>query len=84
MPGMDGIELQRRLKDADPDLIVLMMTGYGTVETAVQALKNGAYDYLTKPVDPDELSHTVESIVEPGVRICTCAKVLRRFFPPRS
>jgi two-component system response regulator HydG len=64
MPGMDGIELQRRLKDADPDLIVLMMTGYGTVETAVQALKNGAYDYLTKPVDPDELSHTVEKALE--------------------
>ncbi len=64
MPGMDGIELQRRLRDADPDLIVLMMTGYGTVETAVQALKNGAYDYLTKPVDPDELSHIVEKALE--------------------
>ena len=64
MPGMDGMELQRRLKDADPDLIVLMMTGFGTVETAVQALKNGAYDYLTKPVDPDELSHTVEKALE--------------------
>jgi DNA-binding NtrC family response regulator len=64
MPGMDGMELQRRLRDMDPDLVVLMMTGFGTVESAVQALKNGAYDFLTKPVDPDELSHTVEKALE--------------------
>src|SRR5271169_571381 len=64
MPGMDGIELQRRLKESDPDLILIMMTGYATVETAIQALKHGAYDYLTKPVDPDELSHLVEKALE--------------------
>jgi DNA-binding NtrC family response regulator len=40
------------------------MTGFGTVDTAVQALKQGAYDYLTKPIDPDELSHTVEKAIE--------------------
>jgi len=57
MPGMDGMELQARLREADPDLTVIMMTGYASVETAVQALKVGAYDYITKPVDPDELSH---------------------------
>src|SRR5213078_2833774 len=45
MPGMDGMELQQRLKQADPDLTVIVMTGYASVETAVQALKNGAYDY---------------------------------------
>src|SRR5215469_5996912 len=55
MPGMDGMELERRLNESDPDLILIIMTGYATVETAVEALKNGAYDYLTKPVDPDEL-----------------------------
>src|SRR5271169_1755963 len=55
MPGMDGMELQGRLKEADPDLTVVMMTGYASVDTAVQALKVGAYDYITKPVDPDEL-----------------------------
>jgi len=59
MPGMDGMELETRLKEADPDLILIMMTGYATVDTAVKALKSGAYDYLTKPVDPDELSHLV-------------------------
>src|SRR5215472_15325616 len=53
MPGMDGIELQQHLVDADPDLTIVIMTGYGTVETAVQALKQGAYDYVTKPIDPD-------------------------------
>ena len=64
MPGMDGMELEARLKEADPDLILIMMTGYATVDTAVKALKNGAYDYLTKPVDPDELSHLVNKALE--------------------
>src|SRR5579872_3557784 len=64
MPGMDGMELQGRLKEADPDLTVIVMTGYASVETAVQALKRGAYDYITKPVDPDELSHLVANALE--------------------
>ena len=64
MPGMDGMELQARLKEADPDLTLVMMTGYASVETSVQALKRGAYDYITKPVDPDELSHLVANALE--------------------
>ena len=64
MPGMDGMELQARLKEADPELTVIMMTGYASVETAVQALKRGAYDYITKPIDPDELSHLVAKALE--------------------
>src|ERR1044071_5044931 len=64
MPGMDGMELQSRLREADPDLTVIVMTGYASVETAVQALKRGAYDYITKPVDPDELSHLVQNALE--------------------
>ena len=64
MPGMDGMELQGRLHEADPDLSVIIMTGYASVDTAVQALKQGAYDYITKPVDPDELSHLVEKALE--------------------
>ena len=64
MPGMDGMELQARLHEADPDLTVIIMTGYASVETAVQALKHGAYDYITKPVDPDELSHLVANALE--------------------
>jgi DNA-binding NtrC family response regulator len=60
MHGTDGIELQRRMHEVDPELIVIMMTGYASVETAVAALKNGAYDYVTKPLDPDEISHLVK------------------------
>jgi two-component system, NtrC family, response regulator HydG len=64
MPGMDGMELQARLKEADPELTLIIMTGYAAVDTAVQALKQGAYDYITKPVDPDELSHLVSKALE--------------------
>ena len=64
MPGMDGMELQARLREADADLTVIIMTGYAAVDTAVQALKMGAYDYITKPVDPDELSHLVSNALE--------------------
>src|SRR5262249_48207538 len=60
MRGTDGIELQHRLHEIDPDLIVIMMTGYTSVETAVRALKNGAYDYISKPLDPDEIAHLVK------------------------
>jgi DNA-binding NtrC family response regulator len=59
MRGTDGIELQRRIHEIDPDLVVIMMTGYASVDTAVTALKNGAYDYVTKPLDPDEIAHLV-------------------------
>lgn len=61
MRGTDGIELQKRLHDIDPELIAIMMTGYASVETAVQALKNGAYDYVTKPLDPDEIAHIIKN-----------------------
>jgi DNA-binding NtrC family response regulator len=64
MPGIDGIELQQRLHDADPDLIVIVMTGYASVETAIQALKQGAYDYICKPFEPDELVHTINNALE--------------------
>jgi two-component system, NtrC family, response regulator HydG len=60
MRGTDGIELQRRMREIDPEMIVIIMTGYASVETAVAALKNGAYDYVTKPLDPDELAHQVQ------------------------
>ena len=64
MHGTDGIELQRRMHEVDPELLVIIMTGYAAVDTAVQALKLGAYDYITKPVDPDELSHLVANALE--------------------
>jgi len=64
MPGMDGMELQRRIHAIDPEIVVIMITAYASVETAVQALKDGAFDYVTKPIDPDELSHLVRRAIE--------------------
>jgi len=61
MPGTDGVELQRRIHEIDPEMIVIIMTGYASVETAVTALKNGAYDYVTKPFDPDDIAHTIHN-----------------------
>ncbi len=59
MHGTDGIELQHKMHEVDADLVVIIMTGYASVETAVAALKNGAYDYVTKPLDPDDIAHLV-------------------------
>ncbi len=64
MPGMDGMELQSHVRRIDPQLAVIMITAFASVETAVQALKQGAFDYVTKPVDPDELSHLVTRALE--------------------
>jgi DNA-binding NtrC family response regulator len=64
MPGMDGMELQQHVHRIDPALAVIMITAFASVETAVQALKQGAFDYVTKPVDPDELSHLVQRALE--------------------
>jgi len=63
MPGVDGIELQAKLREIDPSMPVIIMTGFASVETAVKALKNGAYDYITKPFDPDELVHLVNKAI---------------------
>lgn len=60
MPGIDGMELLKRIKKIDKELVVIMITGYSTVESAVQAMKLGVYDYLPKPFTPEELSVRVE------------------------
>lgn len=61
MPGMDGLELLKRIKALKKDAIVIVMTAFATVDTAVQALKDGAFDYITKPFDPDDLSHLIRN-----------------------
>jgi DNA-binding NtrC family response regulator len=58
------MELQDRLREADPELAVIIMTGYASVETAVRAMKRGAYEFITKPIDPDELSWLVVNVLE--------------------
>jgi DNA-binding NtrC family response regulator len=63
MPGMDGLETLKKLKEVRPDAEILMMTAYATVDTAVQAMKEGAFDYLVKPFDPDEVEMLIQKIV---------------------
>ena len=60
MPGMDGIELLQRVRETNKSVIVIIITAFATVDTAVKALKEGAFDYITKPIDPDYLDHLVE------------------------
>jgi DNA-binding NtrC family response regulator len=64
MPGMDGLELQRRIRAFLPDATVVLMTAYAAVDTAVQALKDGAYDYIVKPFEPDDVSRLVRKAAE--------------------
>lgn len=61
MPGMDGLEMLKRIKALKKESIVIVMTAFATVDTAVQALKDGAFDYVTKPFDPDDLSHLIRN-----------------------
>ena len=63
MPGMDGLETLRRLKEVLPEGEMLMMTAYASVDTAVTALKEGAFDYLVKPFDPDEVEVQIKKIL---------------------
>ena len=64
MVGMSGLELLRAAKQRQPEAEVIMMTAYGTVESAVNAMKAGAYDYLTKPIDPERLLHVAARALE--------------------
>lgn len=64
MPGMDGLELQRRVRELAPDATVIIMTAYAAVDTAVQAMKEGAYDYVVKPFEPESLSRLVRKAAE--------------------
>ncbi len=64
MPGMDGIELLRSIKKEESLLPVIIMTAYGAIETAVQSMKEGAYDFITKPFEEERLLHTVRRALE--------------------
>jgi DNA-binding NtrC family response regulator len=64
MPEMDGIELLKRIKQRNPSTVVIVITAYAAVDSAVNALKFGAYDYITKPIDPDYLNHIVLNALE--------------------
>ena len=64
MPGMGGMEFLRRLKQKWPDIEVLVMTAYGSIDTAIEAMRCGAYDYLTKPIDRERFPLAVEKALE--------------------
>jgi DNA-binding NtrC family response regulator len=64
MPELDGLQTLREIRKLYPDLPVVMMTAYGTVETAVASMKEGALDYLTKPIDLDELLLMLQKVIE--------------------
>lgn len=64
MPGLDGLELLKRARELHPELIVIVMTGFGGVESAVTAMREGAEDYLTKPLQIEELALTIERALE--------------------
>ena len=64
MEGISGLDVLKHVRESDPDVAVVMITAYGSISTAIEAMKNGAHDYLLKPFDPDELGVLIEKIVE--------------------
>jgi DNA-binding NtrC family response regulator len=76
MPGTSGLDLLRKLREAYPETTVIMITAFGTVSTAVEAMKAGAYDYITKPVDYEQLMLVVNRAMERGQLIAE-VKTLR-------
>ncbi len=64
MPGMDGMALLDRIKEYDPSTVVLMITGYASIESAVEAIKKGAHEYIPKPFTPDQIRFLVERAFE--------------------
>lgn len=64
LPGADGLEVLSEVKEIDPEMSVIVMTAYGTVETAVEAMKVGAFDFITKPFDTDRLSLLIKRALE--------------------
>jgi two-component system response regulator HydG len=64
MPGMDGMEVLRQVKELAPQTVVVMMTAYSSIESSVKAMKEGAYDYIVKPLDVQELTLMIQKIVD--------------------
>jgi DNA-binding NtrC family response regulator len=87
MPGMDGLQVLEQTRKLQPDVTVVIMTAYATVDTAVSAMKLGAYDYIVKPFDPEELTIMIEKIVAQQALVRENAllrKVLRREYKFRD
>ena len=67
LPGMNGVELLAHVKGNDPDIPFLILTAHGTIEKAVEAMKRGAYSYLTKPINMDSLIILAREAIEKGI-----------------
>ncbi len=81
MPGMDGLKLLERIKRSDPDQTVVMMTAYGSIESAVAAVKSGAYDFITKPFDHDALVVRLEKAIERSTLLKENSRLLKECRP---
>ena len=64
LPGMDGIEALRRIKELQPDVLIIMITAYEDVDTVIAAMKSGAYDYVVKPIYMDGLEVTIRNAID--------------------
>src|SRR4051812_24084998 len=64
MPGVDGLSALKQIRSTFPDIYVVMMTGYGTSQTSIDAIRAGAYDYLTKPLDLEEIRAVIRKALE--------------------
>src|SRR5438477_9232480 len=83
LPGAGGLEALHQIRERRPDAVVVVVTGYGTVQSAVQAMKNGAYDYVTKPFSMDELKLLLEK-VSTHLRLKTANRTLREQIKSRQ
>lgn len=78
MPGIDGMELLERIKSAHPETSIILMTAYGSIDQAVEALKKGAYDFVTKPLDERRLFHILRNCMEHQRLLCKAAALEAR------
>ncbi len=83
MPEMDGLEVLQKVQASRPDLAVIMMTGHGTIDSAVEAIRLGAFDYLTKPFPEDRLTTAIRNSLERGVLVAE-NQALKRELHSRS
>lgn len=84
MPKMDGIEVLLKLQELNPDLPVVMISGHGTIDTAVDALKKGAYDYISKPPDLNRLLVTVRNALDKSTLITETKTLKKKIFKTRD
>ena len=84
MPGKDGLEVLAAVRQRHPEVEVILMTAFGSVQTAVEAMQRGAFDYITKPFEPDEVTVRVLRAIEHKQlreRASALAEVVRRLYP---